>query len=96
VVYVRTTEEAAKELVEDVPKHVPQVRGVEANPAGRRAARVHAGRGVLPEAVVVGPTVRVAQDGVRLVDSLELLFGAGIAGVSVGVVLQRELAKRLL
>ena len=48
------------------------------------------------EAVVLGALVGIGQDGVGLVDLLEALLGLLVAGVPVGVVLQRELAEGLL
>ena len=49
-----------------------------------------AGRGA--EAVVVGALVRIGQDGVRLADLFEAVFGLLVAGVLVGVVGPREVA----
>src|SRR4029079_3872754 len=49
-----------------------------------------------PQLFVALPRVLVGQDGVRLVDVLELLLGGLVARVLVGVVVPGELAERLL
>jgi hypothetical protein len=48
------------------------------------------------ELVVARALLRVGEDLVRLGDLLERLLGLLVAGVAVGVVLERELAVRLL
>ena len=62
-------------------------------------ARIEAGAAAEPgmaEAVVHAPLVGVGQDGVRLGRFLELVFGFLVAGIAVGVILQRQLAVRAL
>src|SRR2546426_10728157 len=53
-------------------------------------------RSIAPQLVVLLPLVRVAQDVVRLVDLLEAVGGLRIVGITIGVVLLGEAAKRLL
>src|SRR4051812_1369789 len=56
------------------------------------AARCRAAKPGVPEAVVHVPLVGVCEHRVRLGRLLELLFGRLVAGIAVGVVLQRQLA----
>ena len=46
----------------------------------------------MAEAVIARALLGVGQDGVGLAAFLEALFGARIVGVSVGVILERQLA----
>ena len=50
----------------------------------------------MAEAIVGRALVAIGQDRVRLGALLELLLGRVVAGIAVGVVLQRELAIRAL
>src|SRR5256886_12676634 len=53
-------------------------------------------RSIAPQLVVLLPLLRVAQDVVRLVDFLEAVGGLRIVGITIGVVLLGEAAKRFL
>src|SRR5690606_24150795 len=78
-------EDLAEDVAEDVGEAAEgvEVEAAEAFPEG--VAR-------MPEAVVLRPLFRVREAGVRLGGLLELLLGLLVPGVSVGVVLQGELA----
>ena len=62
---------------------------VGSNPAGPPAAPANAG---VPEPVVARALVGVGQHGVRLGGLLELLLGGLVAGIAIGMMLERQLA----
>jgi hypothetical protein len=74
----------AEDVAEDLPEDVVQVRGVEAAESLERAAHV-------PEAVIPRTFFRVRQHLVGLRGLLEALLCLVVAGVPIGVVLQRKL-----
>ena len=80
--------EDVSEPAEDVLEAGERV-GIEAS--GRRAAEPG-----VPEAVVHVPLVRVHEHGIRLGGFLEVVFGALVPGIAVGVIFERELAVRAL
>ncbi len=59
--------------------------------SAERWARCRTDAGV-PEAIVAGALLGVGEHGIGFAALLELLFGLGIVGIAVGMVLQRELA----
>ena len=85
----RRAEQLAEQIVEDVGE-AAEVAEVE---AGHAALGADAGEA---EAVVGAPLLRVGEHRVGLGRLLEALLGVRIAGVAVGVVLERELAVGLL
>ncbi len=83
--------ESAEEASEDVAE-TAEVFGSALVAAGGDAALL----GVYTVGVVAAPPIGVTEDGVGFGDLFELVFGFGVVGVDVGMVLARELAVRRL
>ncbi len=81
---------AAHELAEHLVEDVGKAAGGKAEIA--RAAPTTLFEGGMAEAVVRGALLIVFEDVVGFVEALELLFGALVAGVAIGMILHRELA----
>src|SRR5581483_8913669 len=79
---VPETEQVAENVAE-----VLENGGIKSHAAGRSPAHPR-----MPEAVVLCALLRIHQNAVSLGAFLEFLFGAGIIGIAVGMVLQRHLA----
>src|SRR5262249_20894010 len=62
----------------------------------RREIEAHALVALEAAAIVARALLRVGEDGVGLRNLLEVGLGVGIVGVLIGVILERELAVRLL
>ena len=90
-----TAEQISKaEDVPEVPEDVSKVReNRRVETAARAARRAHSR---VTEAIVQTALFIVGQNGIRLGRFLELLLGRLVPGVSIGVVLQRQLAIRAL
>ena len=91
---------AAKAAAEDAAENIAEIAEVPesaAKAAAVAAARSRGGvKGRVAELVVLGLLVGVRQDGVGLVDLLEVLFRLGVAGVQVGMVFLGQLTVRPL
>ena len=82
----------AEDLAEDVTEDVVDIAG---ETRLERAGAEPTGR-LVTEAVVAGALLRVAEDFVRLGSFLEPVLGSLVAGILVGMVLNRELAEGAL
>ena len=89
---MRPRRAAAEEVAEDVAEDVLEAGGGEIE-AAEAAALLEGG---VAEAVVLGALLGIAQHLVGLGGFLEALLGGLVAGIAVGVVLQRDLAVGLL
>ena len=84
---------AAAAHAEQIVENVGEGGGEISAETVRRAHAVALLERRMAKAVIGGALVGILQDLVGLVDFLEPMFGVGIAGVTIGMVLHRVLAK---
>src|SRR5690348_6504173 len=90
----RTSTAGAEEITENVGEDFFEALG-EIKPAEATRALLPL-KGGMPEAIVLGASLRVGENLVGFVEFLELFLGLLVAGVAVGMVLDRQTAVRLL
>src|SRR5712692_4903718 len=90
----RTSTAGSEEITENVGKDFFEALG-EVKPAEATRALLPL-KGGMPEAIVLGASLRVGENLIGLVEFLEFFLGLLVAGVAIGMVLDRQTAVRLL
>src|ERR1700730_7052356 len=90
----RTTTAGSEEITENVGEDFFEALGKIKSAETARALLPL--KGGMPEAIVLGASLRVGENLIGLVEFLELFLGLLVAGVAIGMVLDRQTPVRLL
>ena len=80
-------EEIAEDIGEDFLEALAEVETTEAARSARRALERR-----MAETIILRALLGIGEDLVGLVDQFEIIFGFFVAGIAIGMVLNRELA----